>query len=365
MADDYKNLNLDPEVLEQNFISFCEINEFKNVGYRKSGKYFRAQFKPEDQEIAMVEIMPCGDGTTTIHYKLGKNRDAGMQLAEYYKSSADPDAQKNVSLMIDNVDERKFSLFRDELTSVKAEGDDSKFSIVDHSDNDQQSVIKVTSYQYKCTVTATYYKTNDRLHLQGKPLYTFKQMMYLLSEDIGLNGFIEIIYKKDVDEKTLQIDKGDIDAEIVNVMPNAFMCFSDKVKDMLRTSYKARLLDIEWPDYSMLLFNDLRALEASIKQGLIKFNFTPGDAAHGVGTWFKPREHGSDIFVWDESHYLGCDKTKESLGQCYTLYKKQRHTLFHTEDVEAGSRTITSKEQANSLASEVASNIDALFKNLS
>lgn len=86
----FKSLPLDQESINTYVNSFVESNSYR---IDNRSQYVSGSGNDTHRYIigkmlipsATIEFICNKDGTTTVHYKLGKNPDLGLELAEYVK----------------------------------------------------------------------------------------------------------------------------------------------------------------------------------------------------------------------------------------------------------------------------------------
>jgi hypothetical protein len=366
MADDFKNLLLDQAELEKLVIQFFEANNYELVSFRTEDERYRVEFlRNEGENHALVDLLKKGNGTTTIHYKTGKNPEAGLELAIYLKDSIDPDNQDSVNLLLKNINNDQFQYLKEFLSDFRDDSDQNEFELTEEPSDEIRDKFKIKSIKYNDSLSIIYYKTTNKLHLQGKPLFSYRQVVYILAEDLDLNGLLSIIHKKDFSEHSTKIDYKSIENELRDYLPDAFEKLEQKIIEMLKSCFGVRGLDIELPDYTLMVFPALKALEATIRKLFVKNGMYPQEQKYGIGTWFDKAPDGKFVLKRDIAEQINCSNTEAAMVNCYIFYYRQRHGLFHTADYADSSRIIVDKVTAHSLIEKSLRLINLAYKTVS
>jgi hypothetical protein len=364
VPSDFKELNLDLTRLQKCIEEFWLINNAQEGEYSaESNSRHRVKYIQDGCNI-MVDFLFIQNGTTTIQTKLGKHHDKGEQLALYLKDKLVSDGRKSIAVSVRNIKQDEFELLIEFLQELKNEDSDvTEISVLQNSEDANKKIIKATS-KYNDSLTLTHYRTTNTLLIQGKPLYSYSQVSYFLSQYTDLNGFIEIVYKGEEKPNTDVIDESTIEAELKGVLPNAYSSLGEGILTMLRTSYTLKDISIPLPDYSCYVFPALRALEGVMRRFLFNngYSIEVNNNSFG-GIFFRDFRDSSGKFVVtnDFKAQLGNNKICDALEHCYNYFVQQRHTLFHANDFTDSSRFISTKEQANQIIEKVVKTIDTAY----
>jgi hypothetical protein len=133
---------------------------------------------------------------------------------------------------------------------------------------------------------------------------------------------------------------------------------------MLITSYTLKDIDIHLPDYSCYVFPALRAIEGVMKSIL----FNKGFEADNSNQYFYGvfRKEGTRYVVTDEyKSFINDNNTCRALENCYTYYNRQRHELFHVNDLVDSSKMIENKDHASQIIDKIIEIIDEAYRIMS
>jgi hypothetical protein len=351
VSDEYKKLNLDRVKIKEYVQGYCRISGSELIEFDQSVKKIRVQIKPNEGKVALVDLFLNLDGTTTVQYKLGVNKEEGKNLAQHLKSTINEEEPNNVSFLLNGIDSDSFNLIKHCLEQQQDEGSQCEFEVEIAKSDDAREELKVRSVVHSDRLTITYYKTKNSLHLQGKPLYAYNQTIYLLASELGLNGLISVIYKKDESDEDIYIDYVSIEIKLEHAFPSAYKKLESVNKRLIKTSFALAGLEAKFPDYSVIVFSALRVLESTLRRLFLHLGTEIGNR----GFRDKFRRRGESYVVSDE--YKATveidEKMKTSLESCYSIYHKQRHGLFHVEDLAGATRIVDKKANAESLLDEI------------
>ena len=363
MSDDYKKMLLDRTKLKSLCDQFCAEKDYSLDSFDELADRNRIVFTRSDGEIpATVDLLLNNDGSTTAHYKMGKNQEVGLELAVFLKGSIDAHEPDVVNLLLKNFTKEKFDSLTEFLQNSEDEQKNKEFEVTDVSNVSYCTKLKVRSNNHSDTLSITHYHTKNKLQLQGKPLYTYRQTAYILAEDLDFNGLCSVVYKQDMSEESIKINYNDIETELNEHIPDAYHQLDEKLINMLKSCYALRSLNIDLPDYGLMVFPALRVLEATIRKLFTNFRITAG---HKIGSHFKRNSNSTFSVKPKTKSSITCSKTITALENCYTFYHKQRHQLFHTSDFPDASYVIEDKTRALNLIEGTLKLINRTYKNVS
>jgi RNase LS, bacterial toxin DBD domain/RNase LS, bacterial toxin/RNase LS, bacterial toxin N-terminal len=365
VSSDFKELNIVKNRLEESIQKFWEANNCQQ------GKYFlvrkgldRAEYVQDGCQVT-VDFYCKNNGTITIQTKVGKNHDKGEQLAIYLRDELVDDDRKSISVSIKNIDEDSFNLLLEFLKDLKSDNStDSVMSVLLNSEDSLRKVMKITS-KYNDSLTLTHHLTTNRLQIQGKPLYIYNQVCYLLAELTDTNGFFAIVHKGEEFPNTINVDKNTIENTLKALLPNAYSNLDLVILKMIRTSYTLKDISIPLDDYTCYVFPSLRALEGVMRKLLFEKEFSIEDnnnSFFGV-FYFEPTKRAY-VVKNDFRQKINDDKTCDALECCYDYFKSQRHQLFHANDLNDTSRIISTQLEASKIIEKVVKIIEEAYSKL-
>ena len=125
----YSGMNLCRESIGNYVMAFCKENGLGHELVDRSPSCKRVIFGKVGGVSATVDLFLNNNGTTTVHYKIGKNQELGLLLAEYLKGTIDPAEFETVNLVLT-------SIFDDDVDLVFSGIDRQDFSVNEKSRRD-------------------------------------------------------------------------------------------------------------------------------------------------------------------------------------------------------------------------------------
>lgn len=351
----YKNLHLDRDGLNDHMAEF-----FQQTGYSEKARNnsnngrLRIIFSRPGEIEATVDLIFVKSGATTIQWKLGKNHSLGEELAQFLKETVDSDELKNVSLLIKGIFDQDINAIFDEVSLSKL------FSLTVDVNDDSKKKVCVKSLKHQDSIVITHFKTTNNLQIQGRPLSSYKFFIYYLSELLDLACLGKVLYLK---EKGVAVIADTFRAkDSLNEGLTCPLCnIPPKMQDLLISGSCVRLSAPSLPEYSLLLFPDLRALEGAVRDNLSKYGFHVDTAAKGFGDFFHFIQ-GDATLIESCQDSIGDQDLVSALNNGYRFLKKHRNDLFHMNDIVGASRVIDTLEKSISLSNDALVLIGNLYK---
>ncbi|MDO6545726.1 type II toxin-antitoxin system RnlA family toxin [Pseudoalteromonas carrageenovora] len=350
---DFKNLNINRETLDSHIQKFLDSCNYQREDTKDEPNKKRILFGAAGAYFATVDLIFNKNGTTTIHWKLGKNHELGQELATYIKDTIDPAELETVNFSLKGVTTDSI----EPIIECIAEADDIEVAISRDDDICKQVSLKSTLHQD--TLKLTHHKTTRLLQIQGKPLSCYRRIIFMLTDLLDLKGLEQVLYRKD-DSSAELVRKEMAEDYLRTMLTRSFEYLPEAVKKLLISSCCVKLASPSLPDYCLLLYPDLRALEGVLKQNLSEFDMSVGDAEHSFGTFFDVHL-GICTLKTEYSARIGHVKMEEAFNQAYTFFRKHRNTIFHMEEFADGSRMIDTLDKAISLSKDTYAAIDGLY----
>jgi hypothetical protein len=353
---DHKDLNLNREQLENYILAFAEERgltiDSGQLSDPAKGKK-RAEFGKAGSDFAMVDLHLNNDGTTTIQWKLGKNQPLGKELADYLKATIDPNEFEQVNLSLKGITAGDIQSIIEQICEA------SDIDCETLSENEQKLQVAICNKTHQDRLVITHHRNTRTLQIQGKPLSCYRRIVYLLSALLDIAGLEQVICRKD-DGVAEIVRKEMAEDYLKKFFERSYDFLPALVKKLLVSGCCVKLAAPQLPDYSMLVYPDLRALEGVLKEELIGYNMSVAEAKDGFGDFFEKSQQGFALkqdFANAVSH-LGMVK---AFNDAYSFFNKHRHGLFHMEEYADGSRTVDTLDKAISLSKEAYRVIDGLY----
>ncbi len=352
---DFKDLNLNREQIDDYVRAFVEERGLTLDGgkLKDQAKGKRVEFGKAGSNYAMVDLHLNKDGTTTIQWKLGKNQPLGKELADYLKATIDPNEFEQVNLSLKGIVSDDIQPILDQV----CEADDIECESL--QDNDQKLQVAICNTAHQDRLVITHHRGTRTLQIQGKPLSCYRRIVYLLSELLDLGGLEQVICRKD-DGVAEIVRKEMAEDYLKKFFERSYESLPELVRKLLLSGCCVKLAAPQLPEYSMLVYPDLRALEGVLKEELIGYNMSVADAKNGFGDFFEKAKEGFELKqnFSDAVAHVGMVK---AFNEAYSFFSKHRNGLFHMEEFADGSRTVDTLDKAIGLSKEAYRVIDGLL----
>jgi hypothetical protein len=361
MTENYKSLNLRREEIDRYVQEFVNDNSLvlRSIELQGNNKK-RIVIGRVGIEDATVDLFLNTNGTTTVQFKLGKNQTLGGNLAKHLYETINPDEFISVHYSLTGIYEKDIEPIFEELTGYKDENGKSEFSLIFEQNEAIRKLIKIQSVVHNDTITVTHFKTTNKLTIQGRPLFCYRRIIYLMAELLNLAGLQTVLSR--TEENTVEIVRIEVAKHYLkSQLSDAFEDLPNIIQSLLVSGCCVKLASPKLPEYSMLLFPDLRALEGVLRTELSRFGLYTDQEEYGFGAFFEIISGNAKL---NENHMTKIDNEGivRPLENAYTFFRKHRHTLFHMSDFAEASRKIDTLEKALALSQDVYNLLNAIYR---
>lgn len=350
----FKKLNLEVSKLDSCINTYCEKNKLNYELKSSSESRKDYEITKVGQEPAKLIVHITKDGTTTLQYNQGKNTELGLEVANHIHSTLCESGVAVMNMTIAGIDEAIIDIIKERIEEVK----ESNNIKIEENVVGKNLILTLCSKTYRDKLKLSYYKSSKRLHIQGRPLSCYNEVAYALTSELDSETLSKILYKKD--ELDSALTRPEVSKDLIqSKLPNSFSKLPELIVDLLVSSNCVRSASPVLPEYSLLVYAELRSLEGVIKDHLLK-----------NGVIVQPR-HVGEMFVLDKmkiatslsddykNKYKG-NKTSELLN-AYSYYYKRRHSLFHVEQLVSSTPSINTLEGAINICNKVYELIEDIY----
>lgn len=336
-ANTFSRMNLCRESLIDHVETFCKENGFGYEFRDISSSCKRLTFGKAGEEPATVDLLLNDNGTTTVRYKQGKNRELGLLLAKYLKGTIDLAEFETVNLVLTSIFDREVELAFSGI-------DCQNFSVEEKSNKNSSVCREIISKVFSDRLVVTYHASTHKLQLQGRPLSCYKAFVYCLAEVLDKSGLEKVLTRcGDDDHRVGYVQESVAEIGLKAAMGRAYEKMDEVSRRLLLAGLCVKLASPDLPDYSLLLYPELRVLEGAMKLLLRKLGVS---VCHkGFGNVFE-KSDGRYVLVAPVDA-----REKVALEEGYDFYHKERHTLFHSNSVPVTNRVISELDELNRLSS--------------
>ena len=348
MASEYSSLNLNREQLPAVIRQFMSERSFSMERRSLKPGCERYEFGKPGVQFATVDLYYREDGTTTVNYKVGKNQALGEELAEVLKATIPVDACENVNLVLEGV-------FSENIELAVAGLDTEAFLIIEQQEKNKK-VWLVKSKAHGDFVRVTLHTGTHTLQIQGRPLSSYRALIYCLTQSLDRNALEKVLLCRDENRSEI-VNTSVAKSALQQIFGSTFSKLDDFVVNNLVSGLCIKLAAPELPDYSMLLFPELRSLEAALKK-LLRQQGVEFRKGEGFGKVFQVTPDGMVQIV----NGAVAEKLRPVLEKAYADFHRHRHTLFHVNNVIRTSRVVDTLAELNALSSEIQEDIKKIYE---
>lgn len=307
----------------------------------------------KDGRVCTLQFYFVKDGTTTIHYQVGKDHAFSEQIATYIKEHGVKDTRTNFSLSLKAMKADNIDLLMEYLK------DEARASIVTTNITDKpRHVIYRATGPDGDTLVFKYF-SNGTLQIQGKPLNLYVVTASFISDWLSLDDVVSSqaeVYKVDIKPDQVRY-------EIQALLPMSNQFLGETIIKILSPALTLKKIAVELEDYSALTFPSLRALEGYLKKLFSSKDILIGN--EGFKDKFEKNSTGSSYLLTAELRKtIGCPNTCDAIQQGYNLFNKHRHTLFHVNQIPDGSRVIVNRQEAIGIVEQVFQVIESTYSKI-
>ncbi|HEJ9551717.1 type II toxin-antitoxin system RnlA family toxin [Proteus mirabilis] len=314
------------------------------------------------QEPATVVLFYKTNGLTTIQYKTGKNQELGKIFHDFLISKCDLSDSNTVNLTLKGMTQENVDMIIEDLKKEKIEGNDA-FDITIHKPNQYTIQYKITCPIYKESLTLNHFTTTNKITIQGRALFTYRTISYCISILLDQASLLSVVEKNDNESRVI-IHEEVASQHIEMLLPNSYSRLDDTYKNLLVSSYCVKLASPELPEYSILVYADLRVLEGVIRELMMLHDLYTSSSEErlDIGDYFNCSGATSKLKSCYHDNF-STEQKINCLEEAYHFYRKNRHGLFHMGEIGAEARTTDTLNEVMKLSHEIIKLIDSLYEN--
>ncbi|MGO4348142.1 type II toxin-antitoxin system RnlA family toxin [Paenibacillus sp. MCAF9] len=349
----YKGLHVDKEKLPDWITEFADANfstsEVSDINLI-SGTQHRCIIKGDEKEVSLDFYF--SKGKTTM-LPVGKNKDISIKLADFIMNKIEyKNADiKSKSHSIKSVEKEAFQELIEYLTQLQGIG-----LIKEKRNEVNKSRMLQFSSNIGDKITLVYFD-NKTLQIQGKPMYLYHEVTIFLSAFID---FDQVIANQN-EHLDVKVTALEVRNEMKELLPCAYNILDDNLKKILAGSLMLQKVDMPFEDYSPIVFPALKVLEGYLKGILRNKGIIVGK--EGFGGTFQPNGP-KHVLNLRNKNIINDGVTTSVVEALYDYYKKNRHVLFHVSAIDADTKIIETKQEADLIISDVLSLIETTHMDL-
>ncbi|UAC48679.1 type II toxin-antitoxin system RnlA family toxin [Bacillus aquiflavi] len=323
-------------------------DDFRFISLEERGKVNKCNFTVNGK-LCSLNFHSKNNGTTTMS-PTGKNTELSLALKERIielSDFKDTGVSKSHTFRINKEWSYNLVGFLGELEDIEKD-------CIQHENPKYEQCKFVSAKGDRLNINI--YETGNVV-LQGKPAYLYTEALSFLSycPQISMTDVIEA--NNSFHEVDIKVE--DTRTELQKLMPNAYGNIDDTLFKILSPAISLKKVNVEMEDYSCYAFPALRALEGYLKY---LFSIEEIEIGHSYGYHFG-HDTRTDAFHLKRHvvQELKNPKVEAPLVETYKYINKNRHTLFHTEQIMFITRILEDKLEADQIVNEVIDLIERTY----
>ncbi|WP_435309694.1 type II toxin-antitoxin system RnlA family toxin [Sebaldella termitidis] len=323
-----KTLNLDREKIRGTIENFCTANGYTLKSEEKGNHTVHKILN------LPLRIYYKKDGTTTLDASGLSDEVLKENIIAKIKDECLLSQENNKSIRIGSLDESDIDLLMDFLNDEYGQN-----IHVNIKENTTSKIYQFTEKIQNSKVTLTHY-SNGTCMLQGKPLVLLFNILQYFQE-LGLVEFKTVI-KEITGKNPVQNHEGYIQQNY----PHTYRNLHPNAKKLYFTIFELRDSVNDLSDYGVLAFPSMRFLEFALKDILMK------KGGISVGKVFTMFDGGTCTLQPAHASRMNCAQTQNNVEKMYSVLKVHRHGICHTEQIDAATVMLSSKNSTLTLIND-------------
>lgn len=341
----YSKLMFDISKVHEWIEIWCESNVDGNFRIIKEKKNGRISYTIKAEKEFMIDFLECSGGAYTIQYKVGKNHDISETLAEsiYTRINAvgnNIGASNNFSLKIEKAT-------YDSLIELLVSSDECSETAHESRPELGYELHKLKG-RLGDSVTTKFFYRNQRIQIQGKPLYLFQLIQSFLLED---EAVAEAVVEEQIRYYNIDENIDEIKDEMKQYFGESLYEFFTKSQQMiLHSFFVMEKVEIELPEFSIITNPVFHVLDGFILKLLVNGGVIHGKELVGQYFSFDGRKY---VLRPDICRIIKNENNIKIIEYLYDLYAKYRNPYSHTSECDFTTQVIETREKADEIAREV------------
>jgi hypothetical protein len=318
----------------------AKVDVIKNVNnLNKAHQEFTYKINITGESEALLMVYYRADEKTTLTYKVGKNQDLSLKVAEEIKVNCQYENIENRKLFIKNIAE-------DDLQAIFSVLSESFEITCDGGTNmpNGLGIRYVLSHEDGGRIYVNRYTTQS-CQFQGNSIIIKTAILEALSTLLGLGDVLEIQLKA----FDLDIKPNEIENQLKAILPQSYNYLNDVLKAIISSSLILQTLKVNFLEYGCMVYPVLRGLEGYIKQLFLDNNVL----VDGVFSNFIDVNNGTITVKPNQSQKINNPKINLAIEFAYSYYRDNRHDIFHVDGTIVATKTIDTKDEALEIMNEV------------
>lgn len=307
-----------------------------------------------DGQKVLINLFINGGGTCTVGYATGYHRPTFDKLAQTIVDRCRWGATAQLNYSIQQVERQQVDNMEPHIVGLGA-----KLNEVEDAEG-----YKLWRYQGPAgdVLTVKHHATKT-LQLQGK----HAQVAVWALDYVRLFAPSDEVLEQDRKAFQIGITVEQTKDELAQRIPVVHSALQDEVRLQFTSALALTKVEVQLEDYAALAFPALRGLEGFCFQMMHDHTTTlrPGTVTSAqLGEYFEKNPREIDGYIIKQALRSELDPgLQELLASCYTVWHKQRHSLFHMKGAVETSRILEERADAISIVDQVLALVNRTFAN--
>jgi hypothetical protein len=296
------------------------------------GKGFKTYtIQLDTQQPAMLQVFFRGDDTTTLNFKLGKNRELSELVAKHVADSCQAERVVTKPLGLKFISEFDWLFLQESLTADEFKVEPEAMPHAERLRVSANAKDQVFIHRY----------ANGRFLMQGRARSTYSAVVNALN--YTSTDRKELIESQLATVPVTVVECAPLMAELEQRMPTAWTKMDETVKTILAPALLVHKLSADLPDYSMMVFPALRGMEGCIKDLFARRGYVLGSKL-GIGEQFDKLTKA--VSTATKAQLGNCAKTCSAVEMIYGHFSIHRNGLLHVDSIVGTTRIIERQAEA-------------------
>lgn len=336
----FKDLDFPKAKLLESIQEFCDRNDYSYCQHQDSTDVKQIFLVTcRGMKDARLEVFNKNDGTTSFNYRTGQNQDVSFKLADHLSTKVPAEKGTSTVVLVGyTVDDIESAIQL--MTEKKHESGESFFSYSKQV-SDTQTRFEIVNKFYKDKLHVTVFITKT-VNIQGRRLSCYEEFAFQMTDLLNTADLAKVISK--TDETSIQLlEPQMLIKQLEKSLDPIYKHLPNSIQKLLLSSITLKSIRVSLPDYSCLVYPDLRCIEGAIKNILYCFD----DIEYKeLGDLFEYKKCTGHVLKQDIVEIINKEALVKELNKAYSFYCNHRHSLFHMAEIVDASRLVSNLDKA-------------------
>ena len=351
MADDknYKGLEINTDNIPGWIELFCSKKEYIKDSLNKHENKQSVDYEVVHNKGSFSFSLFASKGNRyTFSYKRGLNQSDSKEFADFVIEiigKVNESMDDNRGYII-NILANDFKAFIELLI-------DNDVKKLSYKENENSITYLLKSIQYMDEIRIHFYKTTQKVYIQGKRLQLFNKATDILA---GTCEFVDVV-NAEIRYDSINISSDMVIENMKQSLGNVYDFLSNTQKAIMSNAFKFYRIKVEMDDYSIFVQPMCRAMDGFFYKIMKWLDITIEDdegELFGISYFFRSEKDKSHpLFLKMEFvSKIDNDRIVFELNKMYAWYHKNRHAYSHSTDRDFTTAVIKDRKVADTLFKE-------------